>query len=178
MKKDINVYEYMNEVVSGVKEGSLVTVKNGEKVNCMTISWGQIGIEWHKLIFTVFIRNDRFTHEMLENASEFTINMSLTANQDPIQQKILELCGTESGRDIDKVKELDLSLVEGTNIETPGIKEFPLTLECKIIYRQLQEKELMVDTIKDRFYPKHKSEEYKKYHTMFYGEVVGAFIIE
>jgi len=178
MKKSIDVYEYMNEIVAGIKNGSLVTVKDGDKVNCMTISWGQIGIEWHKLIFTVFVRNDRFTHEMLEKTNEFSINMSLTNNEDPVQQRILEVCGTESGRDVDKVEKLDISLVKGKNIETPGLKELPLTLECKIIYRQFQDKEMMIEEIKDRFYPKYKLEEYKKYHTMFYGEVVSAYIIK
>jgi len=41
----------------------------------MTISWGTLGIEWNKPIFTAFIREGRFTKELLDESGEFTINI-------------------------------------------------------------------------------------------------------
>ena len=46
MKKTIDVYEHMGEILKGVKSGVLITGKADDKVNSMTISWGMVGIEW------------------------------------------------------------------------------------------------------------------------------------
>ena len=54
MKKKIDVYEHMGEILKGVKSGVLVTGKADDRVNSMTISWGMVGVEWGK---PVFIRN-------------------------------------------------------------------------------------------------------------------------
>ena len=44
MKKKIDVYEHMGEILKGVKSGVLVTGKADDRVNSMTISWGMVGI--------------------------------------------------------------------------------------------------------------------------------------
>lgn len=45
--------------------------------------------------------------------------------------KILGVCGSKSGRDMDKAKELGLTLVDPEVISVPAVKELPLTLECR-----------------------------------------------
>ena len=55
MKKKIDVYEYMGEILKGVKSGVLITGKDENKTNSMTISWGMAGIEWGKPVFVTFI---------------------------------------------------------------------------------------------------------------------------
>ena len=40
----------------------------------------------------------------------------------------------DTKQDIDKVKELGPTLEDPDKISVPGIKELPLTLECKIVY--------------------------------------------
>lgn len=170
MQKQVDVYDYMNVILKQLKTGVLITVKENEKVNSMTIAWGQIGIEWNKLIFTTYIRKSRFTYDMLDRTKEFTVNIPMEENV----KKILTFCGFKSGRDFDKVKELDLHLVEGNKVTTPGIKELPLTLECKLIYKQIQNLEAIPDHLRTQFYPNDKDTEAK--HTMFYGEIVGAYL--
>ena len=66
MKKDINVWEYAGHICEQTGKGILVTTKVGDKVNSMTIGWGTLGIEWGKPIYTVFVRESRYTKEMLE----------------------------------------------------------------------------------------------------------------
>lgn len=66
MKKEIEVFDYANEIMRAVKTGVLLTTKVDGKVNSMTISWGTLGIEWSKPIFTVFVRENRFTKLQLE----------------------------------------------------------------------------------------------------------------
>lgn len=178
MKKTIDIYEYMNHIHRMLKKGILITTRKGDKVNSMTVSWGQIGIEWNRLIFTTYVRTGRYTHYLLEVSGEFTVNIPMSK---PVG-KILGYCGTNSGRDVDKVKELGLTLEDGRKVAAPGLKELPLTLECKILYKQLQDPEAMPPQFKDEFYPQDvpstNSAANKDYHTMFYGEIVDCYLIE
>jgi len=178
MKREIDVYDYANHILEKLKKGILITTKNGDKVNSMTISWGQLGVEWNRLIFTTYVRTGRFTHQILEKTKEFTVNIPMEEKA----QKIIGFCGTKSGKDFDKVKELGLNLVEGEKVNVPGIKELPLTLECKVIFSQFQEKELVPDYLKKDFYPENVEGDFhganKDYHTMFMGEIVGAYIAQ
>ena len=66
MKKKIDVYEHMGEILKGVKSGVLVTGKADDRVNSMTISWGMVGVEWGKPVFITFVRESRFTRSLLE----------------------------------------------------------------------------------------------------------------
>lgn len=66
MKKEIEIFDYSNIIMKAVKSGVLLTTKTEDKVNSMTISWGTLGIEWGKPIFTVFVIENRFTKSQLE----------------------------------------------------------------------------------------------------------------
>ena len=178
MKKEIDAFDYVSEIMKAVKKGILVTTKVGDKVNPMTISWGTLGIEWGKPIFTIFVRENRFTKQQLEQNPEFTVNIPLGE----FNRKVLGVCGTKSGRNTDKVSELNLSLEEANNISVPGIKEFPLTLECKVIYKQKQDKNEITEENLKQFYPQDVDGSFhganKDFHIAYYGEIVSAYIIE
>lgn len=178
MKKEIEVFDYANEIMKAVETGVLLTTKADGKVNSMTISWGTLGIEWAKPIFTVFVREHRFTKGQLEKNPEFTINIPYG----DFDKKILGVCGTKSGRELDKIKELNLTLETPDHISVPGIKELPLTLECRIIYKQKQDESEITEENKSIFYPQDVDSLFhsanKDFHTAYYGEIVGAYIIE
>lgn len=178
MNRKIDVYENMNHILKQLKKGILITTSVDDKVNSMTISWGQIGIEWNKLIFTTFIRTGRYTHQMIEKKKEFTVNIPIETKVG----KILGYCGTKSGKEYDKIKEMNLTLVSSDNVDVPGIKELPMTLECKVIYSQLQDKKSIPNIIKSECYPQDVNSDFhganKDFHTMFIGEIVGAYIAE
>ena len=125
MKKKIDVFEHMGEILNGVKNGVLITSKADDRVNSMTISWGTVGVEWGKPICVTFIRENRFTRNLLEKNGEFTVNIPI----DDSAKKILGFCGSKSGRDIDKAKEIGLTYEDPEIISVPGVKELPLTLE-------------------------------------------------
>ena len=158
MKKTIDVYEHMGEILKGVKSGVLITGKADDKVNSMTISWGMIGIEWGKPIFVTFIRENRFTRSLIEKTGEFT------------------------GRDIDKAKEIGLTYEEPEMTSVPGVKELPLTLECKVVYKQAQDMNAMTEENKAKFYPQDVDSLFtgsnKDTHVAYYGEIVNAYVIE
>lgn len=172
MKKMINAFDYAGNICKALPRGILLTTKLDGKVNTMTIGWGKIGIEWGKPIFIAYVRESRFTKQMLEGNGEFTINVPYGE----VDSKILGFCGTKSGRDVDKIAALGLTLEEPEKISVPGIKELPLTLECKVIYKQKQDLSAIPDDILARYYPADETG-FQDYHYAYYGEIVGAYLI-
>ena len=177
MKQTINAFDYAGEICKAMKKGILLTTKCSEKVNTMTIGWGTIGVEWGKPIFIAFVRESRFTKQMLEENAEFTVNIPYG----DVDSKILGFCGTKSGRDMDKIAEAGLTLEESAVISVPGIKELPLTLECKILYKQKQDLSAIPEAILNRYYPSDPECPYagcdRDYHYAYYAEIVNAYLI-
>ena len=173
MKKQVNAFDYANEICKALPKGILITTKNGDFVNSMTIGWGHIGIEWGNPIFVAYVRESRHTKTMLENHGEFTINIPI----DAVDKNIIAVCGRKSGRDLDKVKELGLHLVESDAVSVPGIAELPLTLECKVIYKQKQDLSAIPADIIKTYYPADETG-FQDYHYAYYGEIVNAYLIE
>lgn len=180
MKKEINITDYAGHILSVLPKGVLLTTKVNDKVNSMTIGWGTIGYDWSKPVFIAFVRKHRFTKKQLSENDEFTINIPLENNERV--RKILGVCGTKSGRDIDKVKELDLHLEEGECVSVPAVKELPLTLECKVIYKQKQKFEKMTQENFERYYPQnvdgYNTGANQDTHVAYYGQILKAYIVE
>ena len=173
MKKQVNAFDYAGDICKALPKGILITTKNGDFVNTMTIGWGHLGIEWGKPIFVAYVRESRHTKTMLENHGEFTINVPLGN----VDKNILGFCGTKSGRDLDKIQELGLNLVDSDVVSVPGIAELPLTLECKVIYKQKQDLSAIPEEILKRYYPADETG-FQDYHYAYYGEIVNAYVIE
>ena len=170
MKKFIDIFDYAGTICKAMSKGILLTTKVGEKVNTMTIGWGMLGIEWGKPVFLALVRQSRYTREMLEGNGEFTVNIPV----EQIDKQILGFCGTKSGRDVDKIESLGLTLEAPEMISVPGIRELPLTLECRVLYRQMQNDDELPQSILNRYYPGGEIDN----HIAFYGEILSAYIIE
>ena len=132
MKRSVDVMGSAGEIMGKVSDGVLLTTKRGEQVNSMTISWGGLAVEWGKLLFIAYVRESRFTREFLDSTGEFTVNLPV-GNFD---KKITAVCGSKSGRDMDKIADLGLTLEEPEEVGAPGIRELPLTLECRVVFKQ------------------------------------------
>ncbi|MCD7754940.1 MAG: flavin reductase family protein [Firmicutes bacterium] len=172
MKKTIQPFDYAGEFPKSMKRGILLTTKCGDQVNTMTIGWGTIGIEWGRPIFIAYVRDSRYTKELLEKTGEFTVS----APYGEVDPHILGFCGTKSGRDVDKIQALGLHLEPPVAISAPGIRELPLTLECKVIYKQKQEVGPIPQEIQERYYPVQDGAQ--DFHLAYYGEIVASYLIE
>ena len=176
--KKINAMDYAGEIVKALPGGILLTTKADDKVNSMAIGWGTLGVNWSKPVFAVYVREGRFTREQLDKNPEFTVN----APTGEYDRNIIAVCGSRSGRDIDKVAEAGLTLADPDVISVPAIKEFPLTLECKVIYRQPQELSLLPEDVCERLYPQDvpgtNPMANRDRHITYYGEIVAAYIAE
>lgn len=147
-------------------QGAFLTVKSGEKINTMTISWGNVGYEWNRPIFTILLRKSRYTHDLIENSDDFTVSIPLSKNL----KNALAVCGSKSGRDIDKFKECNLTLDKSQNVDTPIIGECELHYECKIVYKQEMNPQLLSKDIVKSSYADGD------YHTLYYGEIVATYM--
>ena len=105
----------------------LITCRNLEgKENIFTVAW--IGTVCSKPpMLSISIRPERLSYDYIKETMEFTVNIpnrKLT--------KITDFCGVRSGRQINKIEEMNLTMVKGSEIETSFIEECPISIECKV----------------------------------------------
>ena len=173
MKKEINVLDYASEIMNAVNRGVLLTAAADGKANTMSISWGSLGIEWNRVLFTTFVRLSRYTFEFLEKNGEFTISIPREGSP----KKLIAQCGSNSGRDMDKAKEFGFSYVAGETVNVPAVKEYPLVLECKVVYKQLQDEKAIAPDDLEKFYPKDELGK-RDIHMAYTAEITKAYILE
>lgn len=177
-RQKIVVAEYANSILEALPKGILLTSKAGERVNSMTIGWGTLGTVWSKPMFMALVREHRFTRELLDKNSEFTISVPVGE----YNKKIIAICGSKCGRNLDKISEAGITLVEPELISVPAVKELPLTLECRIVYQQKQELAALIEPYRSKSYPQHVDGAAvganRDAHIAYYGEIVSAYILK
>ena len=176
MKESIKVYDYAQHITEALKRGVLLNT-NGDKFNSMVIGWGHLGTVWSIDTFIVYVREGRYTKSQLDKTREFTVSIPL----DKPDPAIARICGSQSGRDIDKASAAHLTLAEPVVIHSPGVKEYPLTLECRVLYAQPQDLSLIPEKIRETMYPQHVPSTdpmaNRDAHTMYIGQIVSAYIL-
>ncbi len=108
------------------KAGAFLTVKSGDAVNTMTVSWGFIGYIWNKPHFITVVRPQRYTNGLIEKADSFTISIPF----DGALKEELTICGTRSGSELDKGTIVDF--VPAKAVDSPVVAGCQAYYECKI----------------------------------------------
>jgi len=139
----------------------LVCGKDAQHANPMTISWGAFGIMWGKPILMVMVRPSRHTFNLITKAPDFTVNW-----MGPEWSEALNVCGSASGRDMDKFSKTKLHPVKAAAVKSPVIDESILAVECRIAYRGDVDPKRFLDPSLLKCY------DAKDYHGLFFGEVV------
>lgn len=165
--KSIKIEELSKDLLHQLAKGAFLTVKNEKNVNTMTIGWGSVGYIWNKPILMVPVRYSRHTYTLINHAETFTVSVPVTKNL----KDALALCGTKSGRNLDKIKASGLTLVDARSVESPIIGECDLHIECKVVYKQAMEPGNITEEIRTMNYPQND------FHVLFYGEIVNAYYI-
>ncbi|SMC71075.1 flavin reductase family protein [Sporomusa malonica] len=164
MTSQLTYEQLATEAAPLIPKNAFMTTAHGGKINTMTIGWGSIGIMWGKPVFTAMVRQSRFTKELVEQSGEFTITLPLTD-----MKEALALCGSKSGRDMDKIAAAKLTLADGAAISTPVIAAPGLQLECKVVFKQTMPPEDLDTDYQSKWYANGD------YHTMYFGEIVAAY---
>ena len=176
MKTKVDITEYANLITKALPRGILLNT-NGDKFNAMVIGWGHLGTLWSMPTFLVYVRQGRYTKGQLDKTGEFTLSIPLEGTI----PTITKVCGSQSGFKIDKVKEASLTLENPEKNNTPGVKEYPLTIECKILYAQDQDLKKIPEDIFKKMYPQDvpgtNPMANRDCHTMYVGQILDAYII-
>ena len=145
----------------------LLTAGSAEKHNTMTVSWGGLGVLWSLPVATVYVRPERLTYSFMEASDTFT----LCAFEADRREKLL-LCGTKSGREVDKDALCGLTPV-GSESGAAYYEEARLVLVCKKLYTHDFDRERFLDERIGGVYP-----EGAQLHRMYVGEIVEVLIKE
>ena len=138
----------------------LITAGTREKFNTMTASWGGMGVLWDRNVCFTFVRPSRHTFEFLEKSAGFTLCFFDESWRDKLM-----FCGTESGRNVDKVKKTGLAPVF-TKSGNVWFEQARLMIECrKIACTDLDPAKFIDPTIR-QFY------EGPDYHRVYIGEIL------
>ena len=141
----------------------LITAGTKERCNTMTASWGGLGILWGAPMATVYIRPQRYTKQFVDENESFTLSFFPEE-----YRKQLSLCGTKSGRDVDKVKECGFTVAEGAG-GAPYFEQAELVLVCRKRMVQRMEENLIPPDVREKWYE-------GDFHTMYWGEIVEALV--
>lgn len=142
------------------KEWALVTAGTKANANPMTISWGGVGVLWGKNVVFIFIRDSRYTKELIDNGDFFSLTFLDEAYRDA-----LNYCGSHSGRDEDKFEKAGLTM--GIRHSIPYVDEGNFVLLCKkMAATKLTEDAFLEPEIKEKWYKD------KDMHTMYVAEII------
>ncbi len=177
-RRETRPLEMAGHITERLDHGILLNSQANGRFNSMVIAWGHIGIEWGKPIFVCYVREGRFTRPLIDEAGAFTVSVPT----ERLSPRVMHVCGAMSGRDVDKVAEAGLTLVEPVANGVPAIAEAPITLECKVIYRRPQDLSLVPADVIDRYYPEDVPSEdcgsNADRHVAYYGEIVASYVLE
>ena len=151
---DLNVFSAIGE------KWMLITAGTADKCNTMTASWGGLGVIWGAPAATCYIRPQRYTKEFVDREEYFTLSFFPEE-----YRKQLSLCGSKSGRELDKVKECGFT-VKTAACGAPYFEEAELVLVCRKRFAQDMNPDNIPEEIKEKWYPE------KDYHTLYIGHIV------
>ncbi len=163
--KEIAFAQYAPQVTQQLPKGAFLTVHHGGRDNVMTIGWGSIGVIWGQPIFSVLVRPSRFTFGLLEASGEFTVSVPLTD-----MSNALGICGSKSGRDLDKFAAAGLQKLPGVKIAVPLIAGAGLHYECKVVFKQAMNPQPLDKKLDAAFYTNGD------YHTMYFGQIQATWL--
>ncbi len=98
----------------------------GEKPNLITLAWAGT-VNSDPPMVSISVRAERYSHDIISETGEFVINL--------VNKEITfatDWCGVRSGRDFDKFREMKLTEQKSLKVNTPGVAESPVNLECRV----------------------------------------------
>ena len=162
---EVDFWAQTGEILNRMRDGGVLctVVDHAGKQNLLTLGWGQIGPSYHDHpIFTIAVTPVRYSWHFLEEVPEFVIAVP----DDTLSEAVL-LCGTRSGRDLDKFQAARLAPVPSMQVRAPSILECPLNIECRV-YTRVSPPHLLLT-------PEHRQRPLAAQHTIYVAEVLGAY---
>ena len=166
MQKEINIRELKDNFVKMISnDWALLTAGKSDSFNTMTVSWGGIGELWNKDVCFIFVRPQRYTYEFIEKNDYFSLSFFGGEHK-----KELGVCGSKSGRDIDKIAEtgfLPIDLGEAVGFEQAKVN---IVLK-KLAYQDMKPDGFIDETIMNNYAN-------NDFHRIYVGEIVKVIVEE
>lgn len=163
MREKVALFEVYAETLDKLAGNGILLVA-GNPPNPMTIGWSTIGHIWNKQMMIVMVRPVRYTFQLMESAEDFSVCVL------PDQyRKELNLCGTRSGRDINKLEVCNLHVEKCNKVNAFFITESDIHFECRIVHKHFLDPATLDPAIIKRYYPQ------SDYHMVYYGEIAGIY---
>ena len=116
-----NVFTLVGEIFP------VVTVGNKDFYNSMTASGGGMGTLFRKPVVMCVFPIKRYTLELIKKEQKYTLSYF----PDEYRKQVMFL-GSKSGRDSDKMKEVELTAIQ-TPLGNMTFEEAKLAIECKLV---------------------------------------------
>lgn len=104
----------------------MVSCGTEENANIVTVAWTGT-ICTNPAMTYISLRPSRHSYDMIKETGYFVINLT---TRDLV--KATDFCGVRSGRDLDKFKEMNLTLDCNNDTGCPMIGESPVCVECEV----------------------------------------------
>lgn len=157
MFREISPKEIPDNLIKAIsEEWMLISAGNEQGYNMMTASWGFAGEMWGNDSVIAMIRPQRHTMKFVEENDYFTLSFYGD------NKAIHKVCGSMSGRDVNKTELTGLSPVFSDN--TVYFEEARLVLICKKQYLDTLKENCFVDKEPLRWYD-------RDFHNMIIGKI-------
>lgn len=165
MFKEISAKEIDGNLIKAISdEWMLISAGDKNGYNMMTASWGFAGEMWGEDSVIAMIRPQRYTMDFVEKNDYFTLSFYGD------HKEIHKVCGSKSGRDVNKTELTGLNPVFQDG--TVYFKEARLVLVCKKMYVDILKEENFIDKSPLKWY------ENKDFHYMIIGKIEKVLIGE
>jgi flavin reductase (DIM6/NTAB) family NADH-FMN oxidoreductase RutF len=157
-------YELVTEVLTS--RGLLLGAYDAaSKANLMTIGWGALGAIWSMPVWTVLVRPSRYTWQCIEHSGCFSVCVPT-----PDMVKACTICGTKSGRDMDKLAACRLTARMGEAVKAPDVIDCPIVYQCQVVHSN--------DVIPSRLAGEIRTGAYRSgdYHRIYFGRILSVRI--
>jgi len=166
-RKKVDYKQLLPSALEKLASPGLLLMSGSEPPNVMAIGWATWGIIWSMPICTVLVRPSRYTFRHLCREPFFTVNVPADGMEETVT-----FCGTHSGADLDKIEARKLELGESASVPVPFIEQCQAHFECKIVQRaHVKAGHILADEVNSCYSS-------GDYHTIFHGEILGAYIKE
>jgi len=161
----VDLYEEAGAFLQAMANGGVlctVARRDGAQ-NVLTLGWGQIGPFYHgRPICTIAVTPLRYSYSFLEEVPEFVL-----AVPDGRSRPAADVCGTVSGRDVDKWEATGLTRVPALHVRPPAILEARLNIECQIYHKVAPPHDILT--------PEHRERPLIEQHTIYFAEVLASY---
>jgi flavin reductase (DIM6/NTAB) family NADH-FMN oxidoreductase RutF len=163
-RREVSYTYQLEQTLDRLAHGGLLlaSTRSDGQSNVMTIGWATVGVVWGLPVMVVLVRPSRYTYGFVQESGLFTVNVPT-----PDMAKYVALCGTKSGRDVDKLAQTATSV--GEKIGCVTLDACPLVYECQVVHWNDVQPDVLLPSIDQKAYAQGD------YHRLYYGQILGTF---